>query len=366
MAEAQAQEKYSCPACGAEAVWNPAKQALVCAYCSAVSPATLDVKPGSPDAIVEHDLVTALRGIPDSSRGWQAKKTSVRCQSCQAISVFDENRVGQRCDFCGSSSLVPYDQIKESFRPESLLPIKVTEVAVREKIREWYGTRWFAPGKLGTKAMTDQVKGIYIPYWTFDARVFAHWEAESGYFYYVTEEIRDAQGNRQTVQVQKIRWEHSAGDLEHFFDDEMVCASKGVDPDLIPKLQWPTKELVPYDAGFLAGWIVERYQLDLVAGAERSREIMASKLRSLCDSEVPGDTHRNLEIEPDWSGQTFKHILVPIWLLTYHFGGRKYQVLVDGYRGQITGKHPRSFWKIFFLVLAILMLLGLILYFTES
>jgi hypothetical protein len=84
--------------------------------------------------IVEYDLVSTLRGISDSQRGWQANKTSVKCQSCQAISVFDPERVGQRCDFCGSSSLVPYEEIKEAFRPESLLPMKISETQVRESM----------------------------------------------------------------------------------------------------------------------------------------------------------------------------------------------------------------------------------------
>jgi ribosomal protein S27E len=68
-------------------------------------------------------------------RGWQAAKTSVKCQSCQAISVFDAARVGQRCDFCGSTALVPYEEIKEPFRPESLLPMKLSENQVRDSIR---------------------------------------------------------------------------------------------------------------------------------------------------------------------------------------------------------------------------------------
>ena len=77
--------------------------------------------------IVEHDLVAALRDIPDARRGWQTAKVTVKCQSCQAISVFDPERVGQRCEFCGSSQLVPYEQVKEAFSPESLLPFDVNE-----------------------------------------------------------------------------------------------------------------------------------------------------------------------------------------------------------------------------------------------
>lgn len=178
MGEVSAQRKFSCPACGAEATWNPAKHALICAFCNTVSPANIEPSPGGEDVVREHDLVAALRSIPDEERGWQAKKTSVKCQSCQAISVFDPERVAQRCEFCGSAALVPYEEIKEAFRPESLLPMKVSETDVRENIRRWYSSRWFAPNKLKSRALTDTVKGLYIPYWTFDAAVDADWTAE--------------------------------------------------------------------------------------------------------------------------------------------------------------------------------------------
>src|SRR5215475_8955687 len=211
MSEALAQKKFSCPSCGGEAQWNPAKKALVCPFCGTTAPAETELASTGEQVIVEHDLVAALRAIPDNQRGWQAKKISVKCQSCQAISVFDPGRVGQRCDFCGSSALVPYQEIKEAFRPESLLPMKLSEAQVRESIRRWYGTRWFAPNKLKRGALTDQVKGLYIPYWTFDAQVDARWTAESGYYYYVTEYYIDDEGNQQSREIQLTRWEYSAG-----------------------------------------------------------------------------------------------------------------------------------------------------------
>src|SRR5437867_4085475 len=224
MEEATAQKKFSCPACGAEAEWNPARQALICAFCGTTSPAQIELAPNGREIVKEHDLVAALRQIPDDRRGWQAKKISVRCQSCQAISVFDETRVGQRCDFCGSSALVPYEEIKDAFRPESLLPMRISETMVRDSIRQWYGSRWFAPNKLKRAALTDTVKGLYIPYWTFDAQVHAEWTAESGYYYYETEYYTDSDGQTRTRQVQKVRWVPSSGSLDHAFDDELVPA----------------------------------------------------------------------------------------------------------------------------------------------
>lgn len=366
MSEAVAQKKFACPACGGEAQWDPAQKALVCHFCGTVSPAQEQLTQAGETQIVEHDLVSALRGIPDAQRGWQAKKISVRCQSCQAISVFDPERVGQRCDFCGSTALVPYEEIKEAFRPESLLPMKVSETQVRDSIRSWYRTRWFAPNRLKRAALTDTVKGVYIPYWTFDAQVHADWTAESGYYYWVSETYQE-NGETKTRQVRKIRWEPSSGAVNHFFDDELVAASRGVQEQMLRRIEpFPTKELVPYNPGYLAGWVVERYQIDLISAAKAAREDMEGQMESLCASKVPGDTHRNLQVDCDFSGQTFKHILAPIWMLTYNYGARAYQVVINGYTGAIAGRYPKSWIKISLAVLALLLSAAIILLIAKN
>jgi hypothetical protein len=359
--EALAQKKFSCPSCGAEARWDPAKKALVCPYCGTVAPGQAELTPTGEAVIVEHDLVAALRGIPDSQRGWQAKKTTVRCQSCQAISVFDPERVSQRCDFCGSTALVPYQEVKDAFSPESLLPMKLSESQVRDTIRKWYGSRFWAPNKLKNAALTDTVKGLYIPYWTFDAQVHSDWTAESGYYYYTTETYRDSQGNTQTRQVQHTRWVPSSGAVDHFFDDELVPASKGVHAERLREIEpFPTKELTAYNAGYLSGWVVERYQIDLIAAAKEARAEMDSEMERLCSEEVPGDTQRGLDVNSDYSGQTFKHILVPIWLLTYNYGAQNFQVVINGYTGSISGTYPKSWVKITLAVLLALVVAGII------
>jgi hypothetical protein len=112
-----------------------------------------------------------------------------------------------------------------------------------------------------------------------------------------------------------------------------------------------TAELVPYDTAFLSGFIVEHYQVVLVEAAQASQDSMVEKLRQMCAAEIPGDTHRNLEIHPTFSAQTFKHILVPVWLLSYLYGTRTFQVVVNGYSGRMAGQYPKSPWKIAFLVL---------------
>ncbi len=355
MSDITALERHPCPACGAMANWNPGRQALVCPYCGTVSPATL-ASDGS--LVKEHDLVAALRELPDDRKGWDADRASVQCQSCKAISLFDPTRVAQNCEFCGSPKIIPQTSARAPIVPESVLPFAIAESVVRESVRRWYGSRWFAPNRLRSAAMTDRVHGLYIPYWTFDARVAAKWDAEAGYYYYET-----VSRGGKTQRVRKVRWERASGSLEHFFDDHPVAATKGVHEDLLRKVEpFPTHTVVPYDAGYVSGWVVEQYQIDLVAAADRARKAMDDRLHALCSQQVPGDTQRNLRVQGDYSAQTFKHILVPIWLVAYNYGTKAFQVVVNGSTGRLAGEHPLSWTKIFLVALAAFIVFLLFLY----
>jgi hypothetical protein len=167
-------------------------------------------------------------------------------------------------------------------------------------------------------------------------------------------------------QERRVRWEPASGEIQHKFDDEPVPGTHGIEHGLLRRVEpFPTKELVPYDTAFLSGHVVEHYQVVLFDAANASQEQMHQKLEQLCASEVPGDTYRNLVIHPVYSNQTFKHILVPVWLLTYDYGTKKYQVVANGYTGVIAGQRPYSAWKIFFLVLAILIAVLLLIYVAD-
>jgi ribosomal protein S27E len=358
MAEVTALGTRTCPDCGGAMEWNAAKQAVACPFCGFIpkeQPAL-----GEPaNALVEElDLESALAGVPDSGRGFGTPTTSVKCQNCQAISVFERGRVAQRCEFCGSPSIVPYEQTKDPITPRSLLPVKLDQGAVRDLLKQWYASRWFAPNKLKGKALTDTLHAIYLPYWTFDARVHADWTAESGDYYYVTVSGgRDSQGRQTTRQERRVRWYPSSGSLDHFFDDDLIAGTAGVRMDLLHKVEpFPTKEVVPYDASFVRGWTVERYQIDLRQASAASMERMQEATRAMCAQQVPGDTHRNLRVDAVFGARTFKHILVPVWLTTYTFGAKTFHTIVNGYTGAIAGDRPVSWVKVFFCVILPIMI----------
>lgn len=362
MAEVRALHKHPCPECGGDAEWDPSKKALACPYCGTVLPWTDGVEEFGA-SIHEHDLEEALANVPENSRGLREVKKSVKCESCHAISIFDSTRAADRCEFCGSPSIVPTDALADLITPESLLPAEVPSTKVRDELRKWYGSRWFAPDKLKRAALTDTLHGIYLPYWTFDAHADAKWTAQSGYHYYETQRVRGSDGNMTTRQVRKTRWVPSSGQLAHFFDDELVPGTVGVHLGLLRKVEpFPTlNDLKPYMPEYVRGWTVERYQVDLRQAAETGKSQMDRTLHTLCAREVPGDTHRNLVVDAIYQGRTFKHILVPVWLVTYTYGRKSYQVVVNGYTGKMAGEHPLSWVKIVLAVLAVIIVLAVLL-----
>lgn len=332
---------------------------LVCSFCGTAAPFSIDERTG---ALVEHDLVKALREIPDAERGWVGARRTVQCQSCKAVSVFEASRVGQNCDFCGSPSLLDYTEIRAPIRPQGILPFSVDQGQVRERIRRWLGSKWLAPSDLKNRALVDRVHGVYIPYWTFDAEVVCPWEADAGHYYYTTERYRDASGRQRTRRVRHVRWEPASGTIRHFFDDVPVPGTHGVRHDLLQQVEpFATKELVAYDTAYVSGFLVEHYQVVLFEAAERSRRAMHAQLLAMCAAAVPGDTHRNLSMHPEYSAQTFKHVLVPIWLLSYAYGAKIYQVVVNGHSGHMAGDYPKSPWKVALLIVVVLIVAVIVL-----
>ena len=155
-------------------------------------------------------------------------------------------------------------------------------------------------------------------------------------------------------QERRIRWEPASGVVDHVFDDEPVPGTQGLPLDLLRQVEpFPTQEVVPYDTAFLSGHVVEHYKVVLLDAAQRSQEQMHAQARGSCArSRCPATPIAICGSIPSYSGRTFKHVLVPVWLLSYNYGARAFQVIVNGYTGQIAGNRPYSVWKIAFAVLA--------------
>ena len=60
-----------------------------------------------------------------------------------------------------------------------------------------------------------------------------------------------------------------------------------------------------------------------------------------------------------------KHTLLPVWLLTYTYGSKNYQVAVNGATGKIAGEYPLSWVKIAIAIVLGLILLAIFIHYSE-
>lgn len=338
-------DTFPCGQCGAKLGYDAGAQAMKCPYCG-----FQQAIPQAPGGLIRE--IPIEEGMRLAARGYGTPVSQVSCRECGATVNVPPGEQTATCTFCRSHQVLTQESAGTAIRPESVVPFKVDKNNANHRFEEWIGSLWFRPNDLKKMAKVEGFAGVYVPYWTFDARVDSSWTAEAGYHYYETETYTDEQGNRQTRQVQKTRWEPARGRRTDAFDDVIVCASKGLPENLGDSFRtFNTGELTPYRPEFLAGWRAESYAIDLMPAWDTGQTIMASTQWSRCRGDVPGDEQRNLHVDNHFSHVTFKHVLLPVWIAAYRYQDKPYQFLVNGQTGEVIGKAPYSFWKIFFFVL---------------
>lgn len=353
MTESARAQSYPCQTCGGKLSFDAARGCLVCAHCGAVrSIAATDTTIG------EHDL---FEGLATAPRGLGASSMrAARCQECGATVDFSDGLTATRCAFCGSPRVLEQAENRSLIRPESLLPFGVDRARSTQAFVRWIAGLWFRPSDLRGLARVEELVGVYVPYWTFDADVESEWDAEAGFHYEVEETYTDRDGQEKTRRVRRTRWESASGNRHDHFDDVLVCASRGLPPDLANSLRtFDTARLVPYAPDYLAGWRAEEYGLDLQHGFRQAKARMDATQQSRCADDVPGDEHRSLVVRNQYSALTFKHVLLPVWIAAYRYRDRVFRFLVNGQTGEVVGKAPYSWPKILATVVLVAALLGL-------
>ncbi len=345
---------FRCPECDAVMGWDPDADALLCAYCGARREVAASAAP-----IREY----ALEAAGEAARGLGLERRTSRCGECGATVAFDETATAAHCLFCGSARVLAEESHRNAIRPESLVPLDVGRAAAEESFRTWLRGLWFRPNALKRLA-TFQAVGVYVPFWTFDCDVHSVWTAMAGYTYYVTEHYTVRVGNRtehRTRQVPRIRWVPAAGERDDVYDDLLVNASRGIDEGLARKLgEFDRKGLVAYRPEYLAGWAAEEYAVTLEEGWERGRARVEAEQRTRCSRDVPGDTQRDLRVRNRIADVRWKHVLLPMWSISFEWKGTTYPVLVHGQTGRVVGRAPISVRKILLLVLVVLAALALV------
>lgn len=340
-------KQYSCPGCGASLEFHPKSGKLKCPYCGkeeAIAQSTEQVLERSFD---EHFNLNKTHIAALSTTALE-----VSCPGCKAQLTFEPPDVAGKCPFCASNIVAQPKLADPTLAPEGLLPFTVDAKSAKRNIQTWIGNRWFAPNRLKTLAQQEKIQGVYLPFWTYDSQTVSQYRGQRGDYYYTTETYTETDSNGQQVtntrQVRHTRWRSASGKVSRFFDDVLIPATQSIDRNRLNDLwsSFSASELHSYEPSYLAGFKAQRYQIDLKSGFELAKDVMARTIHIDVCKDIGGDEQRVAHVDTDHKQVTFKHILLPLWISSYRFNHKQYQVMVNARSGQVIGDRPYSIWKI--------------------
>ena len=362
------EHRYPCQQCGAELRYAPGQTALKCDHCGfeqAIVPEGSDAgpwgKPTKTKAFQEHPLAKGLADdLPASA---SAEVRASKCPNCGGMVEFHGADHATECPFCASPVVVDTGA-ERKIKPQAVLPFALDEPAARKALVSWLGSLWFAPNRLLEFTRAGRaMNGIYVPYWTFDADTESDYRGAKGVHYYETRTVTvNVNGKNETrqEQVQKTRWYPASGRVSRDFDDVLAIASTALPTRLGDGLEpWDLSQLQTYTPDYLAGFQAEGYTVALADGNTVAKTKMATVIREDVRRDIGGDEQRIDSVDTDYSDETFKHILLPVWMAAYKYNNKSYRFLVNGQTGEVQGERPWSVWKITFAALGAAVVAGL-------
>ncbi|MGB7417045.1 MAG: hypothetical protein WA902_22820 [Thermosynechococcaceae cyanobacterium] len=331
MTAAVDQKEFPCNSCGAMLEFNPLAGGLACPYC------------GHEKAVPENDIDAPERAFNQHSLSesvemarFSEQAMEVACTSCRARVVFEPPDVAGKCPFCNTSIASPAEPSQPVAKPDGVLPCKVTLKEANQFFRQWLGSNWFVPDNLRSLAQSDSFQGVYLPYWTFDAKANTTYTGERGEY----EQTRRDSNRR-------IYWQPANGQFETTFDDIMVAATQSLDEKRLKQLKgWDLDDVVTYTPSFLAGFKAQRYQVSLDKAWTAAKTEMDGYLSRDVETEIAGDRRRIHSANFEYGEITYKHVLLPVWMSTFLYDKKKYQVIVNAQTGEVIGDRPYSKGKI--------------------
>ena len=340
-----------CKSCGGIMQYSPADEDLKCVYCGYI--AELDLAAAE---IKENDFNHWKDRADKNNEEQTVDVTEIKCRQCGAATSLAPNVSAARCVFCSTPLILNEASVKRFWQPEYMLPFKVTDKQSGANFKKWLGKKWFLPSQLKKGGVqTDMFKGVYLPFWTYDAETFTQYTGERGENR--TEISRNNKGEeiRNTV----TDWYSVSGEVSVPFDDIVVPASKTLPSNILDQLtNWDMMNCVAYRQEFMAGFITETYQIDFREGVQKAKVKMDNVIDSTIYSDIGGDNQKIGSKHTQYNDLMFKLLLLPIWISAFQFNGKLYQFVVNGRTGQVIGEYPKSTIKIVMLIVAIVAIIA--------
>jgi ssDNA-binding Zn-finger/Zn-ribbon topoisomerase 1 len=331
-----------CPACGGGMGFSPRTGGLKCPYCEyeQAIPAALSGDADAPVSAMEQDFYSAEE---TGNCDWGVEKKSVTCKSCGAESVYDALQVAGECPYCGSNQVMEAAG-KKTLAPGGVCIFKIDVKTAGANFKQWLSKKWFCPGDAKRKAEPEAFRGIYLPYWTFDADTTSNYSGRYGHY-----RTRKTKNGSSTY----TEWHSTSGVHMEFIDDELVS---GIDPNRrdmsIFSLAEPfnTADNLLYKPEYVAGFVAERYSVGLRDAWEKAKGFIAKKLRRSVGDKIKRENHADTSqvnsIVTAYSNIKYKYLLLPVWVSAFKHNDKMYQFVVNGQTGKVGGHAPVSVWRV--------------------
>jgi hypothetical protein len=266
------------------------------------------------------------------------------------------------CAFCGSNRVLARAAEGDIIRPTALIPFVVDLPAGQAKVAEWLGAGWMHPAGLRAVRALRDLAGVYLPFWTFDADIRSNWDAEVG----TPRTVTYRQGGKRRTRTE-IDWRWQSGRVRVPVNDHLVVGTRHVSRSILRKV-WPfdLSQLADYDPGYLAGWQAHKHDIELSEAWEVAKSRIRDEAKRACHRDTGSSHVRNFRMTADFADERWRYVLLPVYLASYRFADRIYQVMVNGQTGKVAGQKPVDWRKVWLVIAAVFLpgaclgLLGLV------
>lgn len=336
--------EYKCPACGGAMEFDSKTQRMKCPYCEteiAVDEFQSDSEEEEHGGYADNTAWQAVGG-----EQWQEAETKGMrvyvCESCAGEIVADETTGATSCPFCGNQ-VVMKGQFSGELRPDCIIPFKLDKKAAKSAYQKHLDTKGkdFLPKIFKQENHIDEIKGIYVPFWLYDADVYAdiEYKAESSTTW--------STGNTEYTET-KTYLLHRAGNAS-FAHIPLDCSRK-MDDTLMESIEpYDFGGAVPFQPAYLAGYLADRYDVELTERTDRVKERIQ---RSVEKTFRPSSNEfRSVTVDTSRVNITqarYLYALYPVWILNTTWQGKKYTFAMNGQTGKMVGDLPfdqGAFWK---------------------
>lgn len=345
-----------CPDCGGVMDFNPSNGKMTCPYCGHEETIQVENKQFVAQEL-DFDLAEDL-----SSSDWGTVTKSVICKSCGAETVYDGNEIASECPYCGSNQVMEaYDQ--NTMAPGGVVLFKISAQEAAEKFKSWIGRKFFCPKLAKDSARPKAFKGLYLPFWTFDANTDSSYTGEYG----IDREYEDSEGNKKT----ETEWYRTVGYHQESFDDVLVCASAKQNESMLKGLEpYDTQQAVEYQPEYMAGFMAERYSVKMKTAWEKAKDIMSNIIKDHITNRIRRENHadhtRNVNTMTEYADVTYKYLLLPVWISSFQYKGKVYHFMINGQTGKVSGDTPISWIKVAIVTIVVAAVIGIIFWLTRD